>query len=83
MVKLRGERELFVGAKVTIDEGSPYWNENDKYNPRGIVGRVTGVTSEEESEHDIWWGVYWSNGHSNSYEQGDLKVLGEVVNSES
>jgi len=79
MVILEDDRELFIGAKVTIDKLSPYWNENDRYNPRGIVGKVTGVLSEDQSANETWWRVEWSNGHMNSYEDGDLKILGVVV----
>ena len=72
-------RKLFIGAKVTIDEGSTYWNEDDRYNPRGIVGRVTEIAAESEDGGEIWWRVDWSNGHTNSYEHGDLKILGKFI----
>lgn len=72
-------RKLFVGAKVMIDKGSTYWDENDRYNPRGIVGRVTKIASENEDGSEIWWHVKWSNGYVNSYLHGDLKILGRVI----
>jgi len=65
-------RTLFVGAKVTIDPKSEYFKCESKTNPRSIAGEVKVC-------HQGAYGVTWSNGYKNWYYQGDLKVLGEVV----
>ena len=76
-------RRLFVGAKVTLDPLSPYWCENYPKNPRGIVGEVVRLARESDDENMIWWRVYWSNGQSNCYRNGELKVLGTVIKEEN
>lgn len=68
-------RELFIGAKVTIDPKSRFWRHNTESNPRGMVGRVVGVSPTGNA-----FFVKWSNGEDNGYRQGDLKVIGEVIN---
>lgn len=80
MVILEGDRELFIGAKVTIDEKSCWYGSTWKQNPRDIVGRVVGLNCEEVDDDLEWWDVKWSNGERNTYQDGDLKVLGEAVN---
>lgn len=77
MVITEGDRDLFIGAKVTLDEKSPYWEENYPKNPRGIAGKVTNTV--RENEEDLWWRVVWDNGEYNSYQDGDLKVLGVMA----
>lgn len=67
-------REMFLGAKVTLDHKSRYWKFDSKSNPRGIVGQVTRSSSSGAA-----FFVKWSNGESNGYPQGDLKVLGEIA----
>lgn len=69
-----GKREMFLGAKVTLDSKSRYWRFDNLDNPRSIVGKVVDSISE------CIFLVEWSNGRKNGYRQGDLKVLGEVVN---
>lgn len=69
----RYNREMFIGAKVTPDSKSQYWKFNTPSNPRGIVGRVV------SGDSDYAFFVKWSNGGMNGYHQGDLKVLGEIV----
>ncbi|QVG63905.1 hypothetical protein Mithridates_00018 [Acinetobacter phage Mithridates] len=81
MVILEGYRKLFIGAKVTIDSKSIYYGHSYR-NPSDIAGVVTGIAAEDEEEDEIWWGVKWSNGESNTYQDGDLKVLGVVVDGE-
>lgn len=76
-------RKLFVGAKVTLDPLSPYWEENCPTNPKGIVGEVVRVTRESDDENMIWWKVHWSNGQYNTYRNGELKVLGTVIKEEN
>ncbi|MGQ1358402.1 hypothetical protein ACT414_18560 (plasmid) [Acinetobacter baumannii] len=72
---------MFIGAKVTIDSKSIYYG-NYYRNPSDIAGVVTGIAAEDEEEDEIWWGVKWSNGESNTYQDGDLKVLGRMVDGE-
>lgn len=67
-------RTMFLGAKVTLDPKSRFWRFNTESNPRGMVGRVVGVTSNGSA-----FFVRWSNGEENGYRQGDLKVLGTVI----
>lgn len=81
MVIVEGDRKLFIGAKVTIDSKSIYYG-NYYRNPSDIAGVVTGIVAEDEEEDEIWWGVKWSNGEANTYQDGDLKVLGVVVDGE-
>lgn len=69
----RYNREMFIGAKVTLDPKSKYWKFNTPDNPRSIAGRVVDGVS------DYAFFIKWSNGESNGYRQGDLKVLGEIV----
>lgn len=69
----KASREMFKGAKVTLDPKSRYWRFDNPSNPRGIVGRVVDGVS------DCAFFVEWSNGESNGYRQGDLKVLGELA----
>ena len=78
MVILEGDRKLIIGAKVTIDSKSIFYG-NSYRNPSDIAGVVAGIAAEDEEEDEIWWGVKWSNGESNTYQDGDLKVLGVVV----
>lgn len=82
MVITEGERELFIGAKVTIDSKSIYYRSTWQGNPVGIVGVVVSIVDEDEEEDEIWWKVKWSNGEANTYQDGDLKVLGVVVDGE-
>lgn len=42
-------------------------------NPKDVTGVVTGPDDYDKS----WFGVNWSNGHFNNYEEGDLVVVGE------
>ena len=81
MVILEGDRKLFIGAKVTIYSKSVFYGYSYR-NPSDIAGVVTGIAAEDEEEDEIWWGVKWSNGESNTYQDGDLKVLGVVVDGE-
>lgn len=81
MVILEGDRKLFIGAKVTIDSKSIFYR-NSYRNPSDIVGVVTGIEYEDEEDDEIWWHVKWSNGENNTYQHGDLKVLGVVVDGE-
>lgn len=67
-------RELFIGAKVTLDPKSGFWRYNTESNPRGMVGRVVGVSPTGNA-----FLVKWSNGEENGYQQGDLKVLGTIT----
>lgn len=67
---------MFLGAKVTIDRKSLYWDTTLPANPKGIAGRVVGCSS------DIFC-VRWGDGSSNTYLQGVLKVLGTVVKEEN
>jgi hypothetical protein len=77
---VESNRKLFVGAKVTIDEQSQYWNENDMHNPRGIVGVVTETIFDNDfGSKNTWFTVSWGNGKLNGYQHGDLKVIGTVV----
>ena len=78
MVILEGDRKLFVGAKVTIDSKSIFYGHYYR-NPSDIAGVVTGIDEEDEEGDEIWWRVEWSNGETNNYQDGDLKVLGVVV----
>lgn len=82
MVITEGERELFIGAKVTIDSKSVYYRSTWNRNPTGIVGVVVSIVDEDEEEDEIWWKVKWSNGETNTYQDGDLKVLGVVIDGE-
>lgn len=81
MVILEGDRKLFIGAKVTIDSKSIYYGHSYR-NPSDITGVVTGIDEEDEEGDEIWWRVKWSNGETNNYQDGDLKVLGVVVDGE-
>lgn len=67
-----------VGQKVVIPEGSKYYTANYPKNPNDIIGIVAG-----DDREGVWFTVYWSNGESNSYEDGDLKVLGDTGMDES
>lgn len=78
MVILEGDRKLFIGAKVTIDSKSIFYGGWYR-NPPDITGVVTGIVDEDEEEDEMWWQVKWSNGENNTYQHGDLKVLGKVV----
>lgn len=66
-------REMFIGAKVTLDPKSVYWRYDTYSNPRGIVGKVVEAVAGSS------FFVQWSNGGGDWYHQGDLKVLGEIV----
>ena len=79
MVILEGDRKLFIGAKVTIDSKSIYHRSTWNRNPVGIAGVVVAIVEEDEEWDEIWWRVQWSNGQDNTYQDGDLKVLGVVV----
>jgi hypothetical protein len=57
-----------VGDKVVIMEGGR-WSNSDS-NPHGVIGFVFHPSG------DGWYQVKWSNTECNSYEAGDLKVLG-------
>ena len=81
MVIIEGDRKLFIGAKVTIDSKSVFYAHSYR-NPSDITGVVTGIAAEDEEEDEIWWRVKWSNGENNTYQDGDLKVLGVVVDGE-
>lgn len=81
MVILEGDRKLFIGAKVTIDSKSIFYRSTWNRNPVGIVGVVVAIFDEDEEgeEDEVWWKVKWSNGEDNTYQDGDLKILGVVV----
>ena len=79
MVIVDGDRNLFIGAKVTLDEKSCWYGSTWKQNPKGIVGEVISLSCEENEDDRAWWDIKWSNGERNTYQDGDLKVLGVLI----
>lgn len=65
-----------VGTKVTLHKNSRFYKMNSENNPAGVCGVVRFIRSLGTYKVD----VQWSNGHWNSYQPADLKILGESVN---